>query len=226
MASRIDRKQVAETALRLLNEVGLEGLTLRKIAKELNVQAPALYWHFKNKQELLDEMATEMFRRMAVHWTAELGPEGGGESHAWQDEMLSTCRRLRRGLLAYRDGGKVFSGTRMTDESHAAPMEAFLRRLTAAGFTPREAMLAWWTAYNFTIGLVIEEQSVHPDPENPDERDPAYDLESRERRLGESHPLAAQAGREMFGDIEVGFEAGLRIIIAGIEATNRRGSGS
>lgn len=65
MVSRIDRKQVVDTALRLLNEVGLDGLTLRGIAKELNVQAPALYWHFKNKQELLDEMATEMVRRMA-----------------------------------------------------------------------------------------------------------------------------------------------------------------
>lgn len=68
MVSRIDRRQVVDTALRLLNEVGLDGLTLRRIAKELNVQAPALYWHFKNKQELLDEMATEMFRRMTVSW--------------------------------------------------------------------------------------------------------------------------------------------------------------
>ncbi|MGW5823017.1 TetR family transcriptional regulator, partial [Streptomyces noursei] len=64
MASRIDRKLVVETALRLLNEGGLDGLTLRRIAKELDVQAPALYWHFKNKQELLDEMATEIFRRL------------------------------------------------------------------------------------------------------------------------------------------------------------------
>jgi len=52
----LDRKRVADTALKLLNEVGLDGLTLRAIAKELDVKAPALYWHFKDKQALLDEM--------------------------------------------------------------------------------------------------------------------------------------------------------------------------
>ncbi|MFJ9854551.1 TetR/AcrR family transcriptional regulator C-terminal domain-containing protein [Streptomyces sp. NPDC101150] len=219
MVSRIDRKKVVETALCLLNETGLEGLTLRRIAKDLNVQAPALYWHFKNKQELLDEMATEMFRRMVWPRLLETGPERDGPGHTWRDALLDSCRGLRRGLLTYRDGGKVFSGTRMTDESYAPPTETFLRRLTAAGFTPHQAVRAWWTAYNFTIGLVIEEQSVHPDPGEPDGRDPAYDLGDRNRRLGERYPLAALAGYEMFGDMEAGFEAGLRIIVAGIEAT-------
>lgn len=62
----LDRTRVADTALKLLNEVGLDGLTLRAIAKELDVKAPALYWHFKDKQALLDEMATEMYRRMVA----------------------------------------------------------------------------------------------------------------------------------------------------------------
>ncbi|MFG2891834.1 TetR/AcrR family transcriptional regulator C-terminal domain-containing protein [Streptomyces sp. NPDC048248] len=223
MVSRIDRKQVVDTALRLLNEVGLDGLTLRRIAKELNVQAPALYWHFKNKQELLDEMATEMFRRMKWPQLSPDGREAEGAVRTWQDTLLTCARALRRELLAYRDGGKVFSGTRLTDDSHAAPTDRLLGRLTAEGFTPAEAARAWWTVYNFTIGLVIEEQSIHPDPADPADRDPAYDLERRARRLGESHPLAAAAGWEMFGDVEAGFEAGLRIIVAGVEATTSGG---
>ncbi|GAA2340932.1 TetR/AcrR family transcriptional regulator C-terminal domain-containing protein [Streptomyces caniferus] len=218
MVSRIDRKQVVDTALRLLNEVGLDGLTLRRIAKELNVQAPALYWHFKNKQELLDEMATEMFRRMA-------GPVVAGEPGAdpygstWQETVVSACRAMRSELLGYRDGGKVFSGTRMTDDSAAGPLDSLMVRLTDAGFPLREAARAWWTAYNYTVGLVIEEQSVHPVPGRPDARDPAYDQAERERRLGPDYPLAAQVGAVLFGDIEQSFEAGLRIIVAGIEAT-------
>ncbi|MEU9124113.1 TetR/AcrR family transcriptional regulator C-terminal domain-containing protein [Streptomyces sp. NPDC048506] len=218
MVSRIDRKQVVETALRLLNEVGLEGLTLRRIAKELDVQAPALYWHFKNKQELLDEMATEIFRRMTAPLVTD-GPETIDLGETWQDALLINCRLLRRELLSYRDGGKVFSGTRMTDESYALPLDNFLGRLTARGFSPAEAAQAWWTAYNFTIGLVIEEQSVHPVPGHPEHRDPAYDLGNRERNLIERYPLAAMAGRQMFGDVERSFEAGLRTIVAGVEAT-------
>ncbi|MEU8782980.1 TetR/AcrR family transcriptional regulator C-terminal domain-containing protein [Streptomyces sp. NPDC048637] len=220
MVSRIDRKQVVDTALRLLNEVGLDGLTLRRIAKELNVQAPALYWHFKNKQELLDEMATEMFRRMAV----SLRGEGAGPGPSWQETLLGACRVLRRELLGYRDGGKVFSGTRMTDESYAGPLDGMVRGFTDAGFTVREAAQAWWTAYNYTVGLVIEEQSVYPDPGEPESRDPktrdpAYDLDRRTERIGARYPLADRAGRELFGDLAQSFEAGLRIIVAGIEAT-------
>ncbi|MFK0296837.1 TetR/AcrR family transcriptional regulator C-terminal domain-containing protein [Streptomyces sp. NPDC090442] len=225
MASRIDRDAVVATALRLLNEGGLDGLTLRRIAKELNVQAPALYWHFKNKQELLDEMATEVFRRL-FRSTASGGPGPDGRWSSWQEMLLRSCGALREELLTYRDGGKLVSGTRMTDDTFAAPMELFLGHFTAVGFTLSEAVSAWWTAYNYTVGLVIEEQSVHPDPERPEIRDPAYDLDERERRLGATYPLAAHAGRQMFGDVQASYDAGLRIIIAGIEANfvqGRRG---
>ncbi|TJZ53066.1 TetR family transcriptional regulator [Streptomyces piniterrae] len=225
MAARIDRDLVVGTALRLLNEVGLEGLTLRRIAKELDVQAPALYWHFKNKQELLDEMATEMFRRMTGPLTGR-GPEAAGYGVTWQETVLGACSALRRGLLRYRDGGKVFSGTRMTDESYAEPLEFLLGTFVDAGFTLRDGVRVWWTAYNFTVGLVIEEQSVFPVPGDPESRDPAYDFDERERRLGSAYPLAALAGREMFADFDRGFESGLRLILAGIEATRGRETGS
>ncbi|MFE1175091.1 TetR/AcrR family transcriptional regulator C-terminal domain-containing protein [Streptomyces sp. NPDC058773] len=218
MVSRIDRRQVVDAALRLLNEVGLEGLTLRRIAKELNVQAPALYWHFKNKQELIDEMATAMFRQLAVSLAWE-GGELTAAGRPWQDTLREAGRGLRRELLGYRDGGKVFSGTRMTDESYARPLENLLTHLTGAGFTLRQAVQAWLTLYNFTVGLVIEEQSIHPDPVAPEHRDPAYDMELRSEKIGVGYPLAAMAGEEMFGDMDRNFEAGLRIIIAGIEVT-------
>ncbi|MFJ5948011.1 TetR/AcrR family transcriptional regulator C-terminal domain-containing protein [Streptomyces noursei] len=225
MASRIDRKLVVETALRLLNEGGLDGLTLRRIAKELDVQAPALYWHFKNKQELLDEMATEIFRRLFRSAPPEGGPGPDGRWPSWQEMVRNTCAALRRELLTYRDGGKVVAGTRMTDDSFAAPLELFLGHFTAVGFTLPEASRAWWTAYNYTVGLVIEEQSVHPDPAHREVRDPSYDLDERERRLGAEYPLAARAGRTLFGDLEEAFEVGLQIIVAGIEVNYVRAHG-
>jgi AcrR family transcriptional regulator len=212
---KLDKKQVAETALRLLNEVGLEGLSLRAIAKELDVQAPALYWHFKNKQDLLDEMATEMVRRMAADW-ARL-PPAGEEGADWQELLRARMRGMREHLLRYRDGAKVYSGTRFTDLSYAEPMEAHLRMLTAAGFTPAGAARAWLTAYSYTIGYVIEEQAMGPDPAAGGE---GYDLTARAERL-EAFPLAAEAGREIFQDHERGFEEGLEAVLTGIGATMR-----
>ncbi|RLU90373.1 TetR family transcriptional regulator [Streptomyces griseocarneus] len=212
MANRIDRALVADTALRLLNDVGLEGLTLRRIAQELNVQAPALYWHFKNKQELLDEVATEMFRRMSDSLATV-------EGDTWQERMTASIREMRRFLLGYRDGAKVFSGTRFTDTSYATPVERILSDCVEAGFTPRAAARAWFTVASYTVGHVIEEQSVVPMPSG--ERDPAYDLDDGRRHRLEGYPLTAEAGWEFFDDLEAGYEEGLRVVIAGIEAALR-----
>ncbi|MFJ9871102.1 TetR/AcrR family transcriptional regulator C-terminal domain-containing protein [Streptomyces sp. NPDC101165] len=203
----LDRKRVADTALRLLNEVGLDGLTLRAIAKELDVKAPALYWHFKDKQALLDEMATEMYRRMVAD--AALDP-----ADSWQERLLGTSRGLRAALLGYRDGAKVFSGSRFTGTDHAREMEAHLRVLTEAGFTLAQAVNAARTASVFTIGFVTEEQGVQP---LPGERREGYDIGERARRMAD-FPLAAEAGKVLFDDYDGQFEEGLALVIAGIEA--------
>ncbi|MFI1472275.1 TetR/AcrR family transcriptional regulator C-terminal domain-containing protein [Streptomyces wuyuanensis] len=218
-ATKIDRARVADTALRLLNEVGLEGLTLRAIARELDVKAPALYWHFKDKQALLDEMATEMLRRMAAE-TAGPAPED------WRRGLADAMNALRSHLLRYRDGAKVYSGTHYTDTSYAEPMERHLRMLVDGGFTPRTAARAWFTAYSYTIGHVIEEQAMGPDPSAlPDGADAsapaapaAYDLGARATRLA-GHPLAVAAGEELFTRHEPGFRAGLAAVVEGIAAT-------
>ncbi|MBH1935896.1 TetR/AcrR family transcriptional regulator C-terminal domain-containing protein [Streptomyces sp. AV19] len=215
MATRLDREQVVDTALGLLNEVGLEGLTLRRIGQELDVRAPALYWHFKDKQDLLDAMATEMLRRMS---RAERLREVT-EQPAWQDVLAESHRALRRTLLSYRDGAKVYSGTRFTDNSYADTMEGYLASLVEAGFAPRTAARAFYTAYCYTIGYVIEEQSAVG---YPDQGVKGIDLMEREQRLHD-YPIAAAAGPELFGESEAGFEAGLRAVIAGLEATLPKG---
>ncbi|MEU9291825.1 TetR/AcrR family transcriptional regulator C-terminal domain-containing protein [Streptomyces sp. NPDC048275] len=215
----LDRKRVADTALRLLNDVGLDGLTLRAIAKELDVKAPALYWHFKDKQALLDEMATEMYRRMTE---SALMPADA----TWQEHLLAAGRGLRAALLRYRDGAKVFSGSRFTGTEHAVQMEATLRTFTQAGFTLAQAVRASTTTYLYTLGFVTEEQGVQP---LPHERREGYDIEERARLMAE-FPLSAAAGAELFQDYDRHFEEGLALLISGVEArygaaSDRRSSG-
>ncbi|MDQ0774945.1 TetR/AcrR family tetracycline transcriptional repressor [Streptomyces aurantiacus] len=203
----LDRKRVADTALELLNEVGLDGLSLRAIAKELDVKAPALYWHFKDKQALLDEMATEMYRRMVAGVPLDPGD-------TWQERLLRSNRGLRATLLLHRDGAKVFSGSRFTGVEHGEQMEENLRLFTAAGFTLAQAARATVTAYLYTLGYVTEEQGVEP---LPGDRREGYDMDERTRRMAD-FPLSAQAGAEIFTDYDRHFEEGLALVIAGVEA--------
>lgn len=148
-----------------------------------------------------------MYRRMVAG--AALDP---GDS--WQERLLKSNRGLRAALLAYRDGAKVFSGSRFTGIDHAREMEENLRLFTAAGFTLAQTVRASSTAYAYTIGFVTEEQGVRP---LPGERREGYDVGERARLLAD-FPLAAAAGAEIFEDYDRHFEEGLALVVAGVEA--------
>lgn len=157
MAERLDRERVVRAALAVLDEVGLDGLTLRRLAQDLGVKAPALYWHFSSKADLLDEMASTMLRDLVdgAAWDEALLA-----GSPWQECVRESATNLREMLLAHRDGARVFSGTFITDESLRGAVEVPMRILTAAGFAPDDAARAWGTLLSYVLGFVVEEQSV------------------------------------------------------------------
>lgn len=48
---------IARAALSLMDEIGIEALTTRRLAACLGVKGPALYWYFKSKDDLLTAMS-------------------------------------------------------------------------------------------------------------------------------------------------------------------------
>lgn len=164
----LDRNKVTRAALDLLNQVGLDGLTVRKLGDALGVQAAALYWHFKNKQEMLDQMAT-LALADASH---EFGPPRANEP--WQDWCLRYGRSLRQTLLRYRDGARMISGIRMTDPALFVAMESSLQVFQDQGFQLPEAAQALHTLYCYVIGFTIEEQAV-PLPSGEEQAQPGLD---------------------------------------------------
>ena len=206
----IDRTIIVREAFATLNEAGLEGLTLRRLASRLGVKAPALYWHFQSKQALLDEMATQVLRESMAQ-SADLAA-----LPAWQEWARAYYTRLREILLQYRDGARMFSGTYLTDADLFAPMEINLRRMVDAGFTLRQAVVGLSALYSFTVGFVIEEQATEL---AIGQANPQYDLAVREKRVNpELHPLAAAAGAELFQRQDARFAESVALIIVGMRA--------
>ena len=103
--TKLSRETVIRAALDLLNEVGVDGLSTRRLAERLGVQQPALYWHFKNKRELLDALS----RQMLVERHTRGIPQPGEH---WRTFLHDNAMSFRRGLLAYRDGARIHAGTR------------------------------------------------------------------------------------------------------------------
>ncbi len=205
MGRGLSKASIVAAALGVLDEVGLDGLTVRVVASRLGVQAPALYWHVRSKQDLLDEMATEIWRRITAELAA-LPPE-----LPWRQAMITFATITRRTLLSYRDGAKVFSGTYLTDPGILESREAGLERMIAQGFTLPDVVRAYSLLYNFTIGFCIEEQAVAQATAAGDDR---YSIARRAERLdADAHPLIAAAGPEIFGDPEDRFNDLVAVII-------------
>jgi TetR/AcrR family tetracycline transcriptional repressor len=204
---KINREMVTRAGLKLLNEDGLEQLTLRRLGVELKVQAPTIYWHFKSKEQLLDEMATTVLAEGAPN----LIP--ARKSSDWRVWASTFGGGLRKTLLAYRDGARMVAGTRLTNTEYLKTIEKIGSQMLVAGFSVRAAVVLFSTIYNYTLSFVMEEQAVFP---VPGERSPLYSIEDRDARLDPAlFPFLRQTSPILFDRYDRRFREGLDLILQG-----------
>ncbi|MGA2385128.1 MAG: TetR/AcrR family transcriptional regulator C-terminal domain-containing protein [Candidatus Bathyarchaeia archaeon] len=162
---------VIKAALEILDAEGLENVTLRRIAAKLNVQAPALYWHFKDKQDITDDMAQAILTNPKLESFTE-----PANINQWPQWLTDLMHCLRNSLISHKDGGRVVAGASF-GRAHA--LEKILIKITRvlqkAGFDRLHASLAAATTIDYVWGFVIEEQAgTEPEklisaPSNPQE---------------------------------------------------------
>ena len=210
----LERDAVARAAIRLLDQVGLDHLTMRRLATHLQIQNPSLYWHFVNKRALLQGMTEIVVSDALVHLRAlQRGQD-------WETWIADYARRLRRMMLAHRDGARFFA------EADLLLVDPFVRSvdvavvvLLDAGFDSRTALVSIIAILKYVLGGAVELQSK-----------PAH---SR-RRAGNGTEKASPRGidRERYPrlaglvvahgtprmELERWFEEGLSLILNGMRA--------
>lgn len=197
---------IARTALEMLDDHGLDGLSMRLIAAELDVQVAALYWHLKNKSQLLDAMASAIFNDAAE------GLEAPRATASWGDWLADWVRELRKSMLRHRDGGRVFANSSVTEPALFRATELALRTLQDAGFEVQPAARSLAALMHYTVGFTIEEQNHLYKTETapgPGTVNPAR------------FPLTAvaYANDELFdSNTDECFEYGMKIILVGMQA--------
>jgi len=203
----IDRDRIVDEALLLLNEVGIDKLSTRKLAERLGVQQPALYWHFKNKSALLDAVNTAMLAR---YHTDRLPSPGQN----WVDFCYANARSMRSTLLSVRDGARLTAGTRPS-ETDFADAELVLELYVAAGFTAEEALNISISLARYVVGYVLEEQGERErnDEDAGEDADLGAELDA--------FPILSEAFRSLVDqgtiNTEKAFESGLRYFVDGVE---------
>lgn len=206
-AANDSQQRIIEAALKVLKAEGLESLSLRKLARTLDMQAPALYWHFKNKEALIDHMAEAILQREFAT------VESRKPEESWQDWLLSHMQRLRKAMLAFPDGGRVVAGARWHPAITLARIgEAALESLISAGMPPKKARLVVGTTTHYTFGRVIEEQAA---PSKEDLKD--FDVDSVFAAFPHLRQVVADS-KESGLQSDDDFTGGLKLIIKGAEA--------
>ena len=149
--SKISRHAVLASALDLLNEGGIDALSTRRLAQRLGVESPALYWHFRNKAELLSAMSAEINAK----WQSIPLPD---DPSTWRVWFAGNAHGFRRSLLAFRDGARLHAGVRPS-RNDLARLAAKVAFLESAGFAREHALMALYASSQFTLGCVLEEQA-------------------------------------------------------------------
>lgn len=203
---------IARRAIALADADGLEAVTIRRLANDLGVTPMALYWHFRNKDELLDAMAAGVFEEI-VPATDESAP--------WQQRLRAMLASLVAALRAHPAIAPLVSTRTVSTEGSLRVTEAMLDILHHGGFAPPEATQIARHA------LVVATSLVAPMPGVAAEAEPAKMVGARRDARQELASLPADryprlveaAGPLSEGvapDAYIAF--GLDLLLAGIEA--------
>jgi TetR/AcrR family tetracycline transcriptional repressor len=148
----LDRPTIVAAALALLDETGLDRLSTRRLADALGVKGPSLYWHFRNKRQLLDHMAEAMLE--------DALPAPDDLPDDWSAWLASGARGIRRVALSRRDGARVLAGAQPTGTSTRLSFPHMVARLVREGFPPADAAATLRALGRYAVGWVLDEQTA------------------------------------------------------------------
>jgi len=203
---KLHREQIITVALALLDEAGFNKLTVRNLAAKLHVQPAALYWHVKNKQELIDAMAAAIMPMRDIE-----------RVNGWRELLAVEARAVRDALMRHRDGAQVIAHANITTQGQAlAAREATFKYLVDQGFSLELAASSVYLVMRFTLGCVFEEQA-DPRTRSPGALDPGMIA-----AMSRSYPTLVAAYnvggyRDMQHALDEQFERSLDLVLDGIQ---------
>jgi TetR/AcrR family tetracycline transcriptional repressor len=212
---RLDRSQIVQAALDLLDAVGFDGLTMRSLAKKLGVKAASLYWHVHDKQDLLSLLADEICASMRE-------PD---RAVPWRTQLEELGYEYRRVLLAHRDAARVLAGGGAPSGPHRLRLtEILLRTLLDAGFNHKDAAYAGFLVSDYVTMFVLDEtQDVNTDAADAS-KDQSSDLQTWFKALpAHEYPsLIALADYLTAPNADERFRFGIEILENGLETRLER----
>ncbi|MEA2682360.1 MAG: hypothetical protein QOK05_688 [Chloroflexota bacterium] len=201
---QIDRERIVEAAI----DVGLESLTMRRVAERLGVHPSALNYHVAGREELLGAVASSVFK---LAWQEPWTPGAGA---TWQEWVRAYALALRRMLLANSSLALYFQLSPGPGVGELEQFDEFLGSLFGAGFDDATAAHATTYISQVVFMSVRDELLTVEGGRHPQDMEFARKVESVEgARLGNVRRLLAAGGH---GDPDAQFEFDLECVIEGL----------
>lgn len=186
----ITKEAIIKASIDILNRDGIGNLSMRTLAKELNIKAASLYWHIKDKQDLYDLIAEQINQEILL-------PEAIDDA---KETLTALALEIRRVLLKTRDAVDIFSQSFPSTPNRIKAINFVLATLTKYGVSNENCLTAANLVNNYIVSFVADEiRAKHISPEQA-------------KRFG----LFWDGKYEMNLDFEQQFLYGLRVLFAGL----------
>lgn len=209
----LSREAIVEAALRVVDEEGLEATSMRRVADELGTSPSALYWHVRNKDELLQLVLDRVMAEVELP---------ASDPEQWQEQLKEAARELRRVLTSHRDIARVTLGTIPVGPNMLDMVEWLHALLRTAGL-PDATVALVGDVFGLYVGAYAYEESLgltSPTGEDlPPEQVLAMLGEYWASLPPERFPHTIALLDHLFsGGPDERFEFGLDVIVRGLEA--------
>jgi TetR/AcrR family tetracycline transcriptional repressor len=150
----ISQETIVREAIALLNRDGLEKLSMRTLAGALGIKAPALYWHIKNKQDLIDQIAEAISAEMLTSC-------GLGNAQKYLFEFAHVYRQK---LLEVRDGVVIFINSYPSTPARCETIKNTMISLLHIGVKEKYCLIASGMYNNYVLSFVADEVIFKANP--------------------------------------------------------------
>lgn len=220
----LSRERVVAEALRILDEDGIEALTMRKLGTRLGVDPMAVYYHIPNKDALLDGIVEAVWAELSLPSPGLYGGDhDASETATWQEELWQIARAMRDTLRRHPNALPVMAARPNVSRPGFQLTDRALGAILRSGLPADEAFLIVNAAAQFILGHVLAE--VQTVAEDDDTRImTAFQHAQADVEIPDGNPYpniahAFRSGLEL-RDITMDriFESGLHTILRGLEA--------
>lgn len=206
---KLTRDRIIDAALAIMDDEGLEAVSMRRVGRELGVEAMSLYHHVRDKDDLLLGI-----RERVLSTFSDPGSQGD-----WEERAREAARSWRQILRAHPNIMVLISESKRFEMTPTSmrPTETALRLLREVGLPEDDAVKAFCAWGGFIVGFVMFEIGVtHATgpidaPQTPEGLVAALPSD-------EFPCFMASLPYLMRGDLDERFEYGLDLLIAGIRS--------